>query len=140
MSSRLPANPQRLGTMIKMLEPSRKISRIIAFASGKGGVGKTVCTANLAYHLAVQHKVLTVDLDLGCGNLNASLGIRTFSHSINDFISGHFKSLAQLKTATPTQQLQFISCTYNPIEKTLLTQEQKQNLLDSFRNDGADYV
>src|SRR5262245_829166 len=123
-----------------LVERSRKISRIIAFASGKGGVGKTVCTANLAYHLAEQHKVLTVDLDLGCGNLNASLGIRTISHSINDFISGHFKTLGQLKTATPSQKLQFISCSYNPIEKVLLTPEQKQNLLDSFRADDADYV
>jgi len=126
--------------MTKILERSRKISRIIAFASGKGGVGKTVCTANLAYHLADHHNVLTVDLDLGCGNLNASLGIRTISYSINDFITGHFKTLAQLKTATPSQKLQFISCSYNPIEKTLLTPEQKQNLLDSFRADDADYV
>ena len=56
------------------MKPSN--SRTIAIASGKGGVGKTVITANLALSLAQQFRgktgsVVAVDLDLGCGNLNA---------------------------------------------------------------------
>ncbi len=52
-------------------------------ASGKGGVGKTVLTANLAISLAQRlrasggGKVIAVDLDLGCGNLNTCLGVRS---------------------------------------------------------------
>jgi len=117
-----------------------KTSRLIAFASGKGGVGKSVCTANLAYHLAEKHNVLTVDLDLGCGNLNASLGIRGFSHSINEFIDGHVNTLRTLKTATAVKRLKFISCSYNPIEKTILRTDQKENLLSHLRTDEADLV
>jgi flagellar biosynthesis protein FlhG len=116
------------------------MARIIAFASGKGGVGKSVCTANLAYHLALTHHVLAVDLDLGCGNLNAGLGIRTVAYPINDFLAGRIQDLAPLKTATPLDGLRFIGCSYVPVENTLLTPDQKENLLRRLREDLAEYV
>src|SRR5262245_40362800 len=90
--------------------------RLIAFASGKGGVGKTVCTANLALHLAEHRNVLGVDLDLGCGNLNASLGVRVFPHSINEFLTSKIPDLGPLKTPTACAGLRLICCSYNPLE------------------------
>src|ERR1051326_4480603 len=106
------------------------MTRIITFASGKGGVGKSVCTANLAYHLAsLGRRVLAVDLDLGCGNLNAGLGIRSIGIPVNDFIAGRVHDLSPLKTTTPLEKLKFIGCSYSPIENTTLTTAQKDNLI-----------
>jgi flagellar biosynthesis protein FlhG len=53
-----------------------KRARRIAVISGKGGVGKTVITANLAARLSSSgYRILAVDADLGLANLDILLGI-----------------------------------------------------------------
>lgn len=57
------------------MEPQRA-TRVLAVASGKGGVGKTSVVANLAFALTkLQKKVLVMDADLGLGNLDILLGL-----------------------------------------------------------------
>lgn len=52
------------------------MSRIIVVTSGKGGVGKTTCTANLGMALAQRgRKVVVVDADFGLRNLDLLLGL-----------------------------------------------------------------
>ena len=114
--------------------------RLVALASGKGRVGKTVCTANLALHLAEHCNVLGVDMDLGCGILNASLGVRVVPHSINDFLGSKIRELGPLKTPTARPGLQLICGSDNPVENTTLMPEQKVRLLQHLRADHSDYV
>lgn len=61
------------------VEPESKENtktRIIAVASGKGGVGKTNISANLAITYAkLGKKVVILDADLGLANVNVILGI-----------------------------------------------------------------
>ncbi len=53
-----------------------KKARRIAVISGKGGVGKTVITANLAAALSSMGKrILVVDADLGLANIDVLLGV-----------------------------------------------------------------
>ncbi|NJR51873.1 MAG: septum site-determining protein MinD [Leptolyngbyaceae cyanobacterium CSU_1_3] len=52
------------------------MARIIVITSGKGGVGKTTCTANLGMALAKRRrKVAVVDADFGLRNLDLLLGL-----------------------------------------------------------------
>ena len=61
--------------------------RVITVTSGKGGVGKTNVSVNLAMALASQGKDVTImDADLGLGNIDVLLGIHpefNLSHVIN---------------------------------------------------------
>ena len=51
-------------------------TRIIAIASGKGGVGKTNLSTNLAIAYArTGKKVLVLDADLGLANVNVIMGV-----------------------------------------------------------------
>jgi septum site-determining protein MinD len=52
------------------------MGRIIVITSGKGGVGKTTCTANLGTALARNgHSVALMDADFGLRNLDLLLGL-----------------------------------------------------------------
>lgn len=51
-------------------------ARLVAVTSGKGGVGKTMLSANLATALARRgERVLVIDADLGLANLDVVLGL-----------------------------------------------------------------
>ncbi|HUX38985.1 MAG TPA: AAA family ATPase, partial [Rectinemataceae bacterium] len=56
-------------------QPERK-TRIIAVTSGKGGVGKTNVSVNLAIAYAkLGKKVIVMDADLGLANVNIMLNV-----------------------------------------------------------------
>lgn len=58
------------------LAPTRRRARITAVTSGKGGVGKTFLSANLAAALARRgQRVLVLDADLGLANLDVVLNL-----------------------------------------------------------------
>ena len=51
--------------------------QVIAVTSGKGGVGKTNTSINIAASLAKQgHKVMLMDADLGLANIDVNLGLQ----------------------------------------------------------------
>jgi flagellar biosynthesis protein FlhG len=67
--------------------PAIKIPKVIAVASGKGGVGKTWFSITLAHALSISRKkVLLFDADLGLANADIQLGLmpeKDISHVVS---------------------------------------------------------
>ncbi len=69
-------------------ESPARFSRMVAVASGKGGVGKSTLTLNLGIALSkLGKRVAILDLDFGFGNLETLLGANA-THSIADVKAG----------------------------------------------------
>src|SRR5215469_16099269 len=70
---------------------SDKPVKVIAVTGGKGGVGKTTVSANLAVAIAAQGRdVMLVDADLGLANVDVVLGLQTRFH-LGHVIQGQCK-------------------------------------------------
>lgn len=65
------------------------MARTIAISSGKGGVGKTIVSLNLALELArLGHRTCLFDADFGLANINILLGLSP-KYDIKDVILGN---------------------------------------------------
>jgi len=65
-------------------------AKVVTVTSGKGGVGKTTATANLAAALAAEgSKVVCIDADIGLRNLDVVLGLENrIVYDIVDIVEG----------------------------------------------------
>jgi len=68
-------------------------AKVVTITSGKGGVGKTTATANLAVALAkTNDKVVSIDADIGLRNLDVVMGLENrIVYDLVDVIEGRCK-------------------------------------------------
>ncbi|MBR1815433.1 MAG: MinD/ParA family protein [Lachnospiraceae bacterium] len=86
----------------EMVKTSNNVSnsRVIAVTSGKGGVGKTSISVNLAIELSERgKKVVIFDADFGLANVEVMLGIRP-KYNLLDLIHND-KSIEEIITTGP---------------------------------------
>ena len=82
---------------------------IIPIAGGKGGVGKTFFTANLAIALAeMGHPTVAMDMDLGGSNLHFFLGLPNRFPGIGNFLKTRSAELEEMLVSTEIPNLQFL--------------------------------
>ncbi|MDR0760956.1 MAG: P-loop NTPase [Treponema sp.] len=83
--------------------------RIIPVASGKGGVGKSLVSANLAVAFAqAGQRVVLVDLDLGASNLHLVLGYQAPKTGVGTFLTDARTDFSKVIMETDIQGLRFI--------------------------------
>ena len=83
---------------------------IIAVGGGKGGIGKSLVSANLGVHLAqTGRRVILVDADLGGANLHTCLGMQAPRHTLSEFVERRVGALMDVVTPTPIERLGLIS-------------------------------
>lgn len=117
-----------------------KKAQIIPVASGKGGVGKSIFTANLAAVLAKKNKkVIAIDLDLGGSNLYSYLGLNNINPGIGDYFREK-KPLQEYLVKTPYEYLFFLPGEGRTPFLANIQYAQKIKLLKEIKKLEADYV
>jgi flagellar biosynthesis protein FlhG len=116
-------------------------THIYPVGGGKGGIGKSLITANLGYLLARKgKKVLLVDLDLGAPNLHTFLGVDHLEQGLDSFLSKRIICLEEVVTPTKTPGLFFVSSANCRVEAPNLYAAQKEKIIRSIRGLDFDYV
>ena len=108
----------------------QKPVQVIAVASGKGGVGKTNVSANLALSLVESGKeVLLMDADLGLANVDLLLGLHA-EHNLSHVINGE-RTLEEVIIEGP-MGLKIIPAASGTQMMSELSQEQHAGIIRAF--------
>jgi flagellar biosynthesis protein FlhG len=112
-----------------------------AVGGGKGGVGKSVLTANVAIALARRgRRCVVLDADLGGANLHTILGVRKPHRTLSDFVSRAVPSLADVLCETPVPELFLLSGARAFLDMANPKHTQKERLLRHIQTLEADHV
>ena len=115
----------------------RKAPHSMAITSGKGGVGKTLVTVNLAIQYALRGlKVLLIDADFGLANLDVVLGLNP-RHTIQDVLEGRL-SLDQVAIPGP-MGITLLPAASGVTDLSNLNEAQKNTLMDHIDHWNADF-
>lgn len=115
--------------------------KIWAVGGGKGGVGKSLVTANVSICLALMgYRVIAVDLDLGGANLHTCLGVPIPEKTLSDYLTKKVSNLNDLVTPTAIDNLSIISGAQDDVGIANLKHMQKAKILARLGELNADFV
>ncbi len=116
------------------------MGEVITITSGKGGVGKSTTTANLAVGLAMlDKKVVAIDFDIGLRNLDMILGLESrIVYDIVDVMDGRCNLSQALINDKKTKSLYFLPASQTK-DKDVLEKEKVKELIETLKKD-FDYI
>ena len=115
--------------------------RIIAVAGGKGGVGKSLLTANLAVAMAERGAaVVVVDADLGMANQHTLFGVDRPGVGLQGWLDREVGSLEEAAVPTTIAGVRLIAGTAARVGAANIHHASKQRLLRHIRAIDADVV
>jgi len=115
--------------------------RIIAVGGGKGGIGKSLISANLGIELARRgRRVVLVDADLGGANLHTTLGLDVPRRTLSDFIERRVNRIEDVLTPTGIEHLGLVSGALDHVDAANPRYAQKMRLLRHVQQLDVDYA
>jgi septum site-determining protein MinD len=111
-------------------------AKVITITSGKGGVGKTTATANIAAALAAEgDKVVCIDTDIGLRNLDVILGLENrIVYDLVDVIEGRCRLRQAMIRDKRLPELYLIPAAQTR-DKTAVSPSDMVRLCDELRNE-----
>jgi flagellar biosynthesis protein FlhG len=114
---------------------------IIAVGGSKGGVGKSVISANLAVGLALLgQQVVLADLDLGGADVHLYAGVKSLPKTWKDFLEKKVESIEEILTPTAFKGLSLIGGDSSKLGSANLPYTQKQKIMRHLKELETDYV
>lgn len=114
--------------------------QIIPVASGKGGVGKSLLSANLAIALGkAGKKVVLADLDLGASNLHLALGHQAPKIGLGTYLTGQSK-FDEIIQPSDYENVLFIPGDSEIPGLSAIKTVQKNTLIKKFKQLDTDYL
>ena len=124
-----------------MKKGDKKQPLTIAVGGGKGGVGKSVVTANLATALAQEgKKVVLVDTDLGAANLHILFDVMRPAATLVSFLRHEVETLSEAAIQTKVPNLSLVAGAGAVPGVANINYGQKQRLLGHIKKLEADVV
>ncbi len=123
-------------------EKARTMATLISVASGKGGVGKSVVSTNLALALAkTGRQTLLADLDVGGADAHIMFGELNPSVTLTDFLDKRVNRLEDVALpVTFHPNLRLIAGTGDTLATANMAHARKKRLMKHFRDLGTDVV
>ncbi len=116
-----------------------KVRRIVAVGGGKGGIGKSLISANLGIELARRgQSVVLLDLDLGGANLHTCLGVDHPEATLSDFVQRRVEGLEEIAIPAGVQGLRLISGALDALGAANPMHQQKLRLMRAVHELDAD--
>lgn len=114
---------------------------IIAVGGGKGGVGKSVVSANLACAMArLGMRTVAVDVDLGAANLHTLFGIDRPGATLQALVDGEISSLEEAVMPTAVPRLALVPGSSATVGAANIAFQQKGKLARHIRKLDAEVV
>ena len=116
------------------------MATVITITSGKGGVGKSTTTANVATALALLgKKVVAVDFDIGLRNLDMILGLENrIVYDVVDVMEERCNLAQAIIKDKRTPNLHFLPASQTK-DKTVLNKDKVEKLINDLKKD-FDYI
>ncbi|WP_024787964.1 MULTISPECIES: septum site-determining protein MinD [unclassified Lebetimonas] len=116
------------------------MGKVITITSGKGGVGKSTTTANIATALAKNgKKVIAIDFDIGLRNLDMILGLENrIVYDVVDVMEKRCNLAQAIIKDKRTNNLHFLPASQTK-DKTVLDKDKVENLINELKKD-FDYI
>lgn len=118
------------------------MATIISIASGKGGVGKSVVSANLALLLAKRgRRVVLADLDVGGADSHILFGLLNPPLTLTDFLSRRVPKLADVaQPLSVHSNLRIIPGTGDTLATANMPYSKKKRLIKNFQELETDII
>jgi flagellar biosynthesis protein FlhG len=118
------------------------MATIISIASGKGGVGKSVVSANLALLLAKRgRRVVLADLDIGGADSHILFGLLNPPLTLTDFLNRRVQHLADIaQPLSLHNNLRIIPGTGDTLATANMAYSKKKRLIRNFQELDTDII